>query len=253
MVTGFLVQPKDLKDTVPVILYNRGGNQDLGQLLVAHAVDILAPLAAEGFIVAATNYRGNSGSEGKEQFGGEDVNDIFNLIDALGQVEGADTSSVDLFGLSRGGMMSYLALREDQNHKIKAIANLGGITDLSHTIKYHPEIWEVCESLIPEFHKNESTELIKRSAVNWVDQLPKEVPIMILHGTEDKSVDFGQIPVFVDSLAKYDIPYLVRAYEGDNHGCVNHQDDVMSQLKSWFSHNLLNEIYNLQDYQMITD
>ena len=252
MVTGFLVEPKSQKDTLPVILYNRGGNQNYGQLLVAHAVDILAPLAAEGFVVAATNYRGNSGSEGKEQFGGEDVNDIFNLIDALGQIDKSDTSKVGLFGLSRGGMMSYLALKSDQNQKIKTVANIGGITDLAYTIKYHSEIGEVCEWLIPDFQQNSEAELIKRSAVHWVHQLRREVPLMILHGMGDQSVDFGQIPVFVDSLKKYEIPFLARAYEGDNHGLVQHKKEVMEMLKLWFKQNLKGKPYEIQDYQVVS-
>ena len=38
-------------------------------------------------LLIASNYRGNSNSEGKEEFGGADVNDVLNLIPALSQIE----------------------------------------------------------------------------------------------------------------------------------------------------------------------
>ena len=46
-----------------------------GQLLVATALTKMGVIAAQGYVVIASNYRGNSNSEGKEEFGGSDVND----------------------------------------------------------------------------------------------------------------------------------------------------------------------------------
>lgn len=235
MVTGFLVKPRQVAGPLPVILYNRGGNRELGRLLAVHAVEILAPLAAEGYVVAAGNYRGNAGSEGLEQFGGEEVRDVLNLILALGQVKEADTGRVGMFGLSRGGMMSYLALKQDTTGSIDCIANLGGITDLEHTIKHHPEIGAVCANLIPGYAQNPSEALKARSAVHWVNRLPRDVPVLLLHGTADKSVDYAQIPVFADSLEHYGIPYRLITFEGENHGCTAHKPEVMAYLKDWFA------------------
>lgn len=242
MITGLLVKPVKVHENTPVIIYNRGGNQELGRLLVEHAVEVLAPLAAEGFIVAASNYRGNSGSEGREQFGGEDVNDVLNLIEAVGQIPGADINTVGMLGLSRGGMMTYLALKNDSQRRIKAVANLGGITDLAHTIEFHPQIGEVCEWLIPDYVGNEKKELENRSAIRWVDQLPTDVPILILHGTADQSVDYGQIPLFAERLTNHGIPHKAVIYQDDNHGCVAHKQEVMINLKEWFRSNLIDQV-----------
>ena len=57
-----------------------------------------------------SQYRGNMGGEGKEEFGGSDVNDVLNLVPALSHVEKADTTRMGMYGWSRGGMMTYLAL-----------------------------------------------------------------------------------------------------------------------------------------------
>ena len=71
-VNGLMVRPKKAGN-YPCIIFNRGGNRSFGQLLVAHAAMTLGELAAQGYIVVASNYRGNGRSEGKEQFGGDDV------------------------------------------------------------------------------------------------------------------------------------------------------------------------------------
>ena len=91
MVTGFMVRPKK-PGNYPCIIYNRGGNRDFGALLVFNAMLQMGRMAADGYVVIASNYRGNSNSEGKEEFGGADVKDVLNLIPALSQVKFADTS-----------------------------------------------------------------------------------------------------------------------------------------------------------------
>ncbi|MDG1842078.1 MAG: prolyl oligopeptidase family serine peptidase, partial [Crocinitomicaceae bacterium] len=215
LVTGFLVKPKK-EGNYPCVLFNRGGNREYGSLLVGSAVINMAPLAAKGYVVAATNYRGNSGSEGKEEFGGKDVNDITNLIESLHFIKSADTSKIGLFCVSRGGMMNYLTLKRKIN-KIKAVVNIGGMADMDSTIKYHPGIDGVCEDLIPNYIKNKSSARNERSVTHWVDQLPK-TPILILHGMKDQHVDYSQIPPFTDSLEKYKIPFKSMSFKEDNHG-----------------------------------
>ena len=194
----------------------------------------MAPLAAEGYVVVATNYRGNSGGEGKEQFGGEDVNDVRNLIKSLKEFEKANTEKVGLLGISRGGMMNYLTLKSEPGLNIKAIVTIGGITDMNETIKYHPQIEDVAIELIPDFNQNREAELKKRSAVYWTDELPKNIPMLILHSKEDQHVSYSQIPSFADSLLAYGVPHKLVSFEDDNHGLLNHREIVKELVLTWF-------------------
>jgi len=73
-----MAKPKETGN-YPCVIYNRGGNRDFGGLLVAHGAITLGKLAKEGYVVIASQYRGNGGSEGQEEFGGKDVNDLFIL------------------------------------------------------------------------------------------------------------------------------------------------------------------------------
>lgn len=231
--TGLLVAPKK-EGKYPVIVFNRGGNQDLGLLLVSTAVNEMASFAAKGYILVGTNYRGNSRGEGKEQFGGDDVNDVFNLIESLAELEMADVSRVGLLGMSRGGMMNYLMLKKNANENIRAVVNIGGITDLNTTVQYHPQIEEVLVELIPDFQLNRNEEIKKRSAVYWVNQFPTTTPLLLLHGINDQHVDYSQIPPFTDSLQKYAIPFNVVSFQEDNHGIINHKELVSKRIYEWF-------------------
>lgn len=241
-ITGFMVAPKT-DGKFPVVLYNRGGNREFGALLVATATNVLAPIAAEGYLVVATNYRGNSGSEGAEEFGGKDVMDVVNLAKTCTAFPKADTSKLALFGVSRGGMMNYLILRNmtDYHLNIRCVISLGGISDLEKTIEYHPEIGTVCEEIIPGYTSNKTAELHKRSTIYWVNELPDHCPILLLHGTEDASVTYLQIPSFADSLDKYKKTYSLFSYEGDNHGIVHHRDHVRNQMNIWLNNFLVNQ------------
>lgn len=230
--TGFLVAPKK-EGKYPVIVINRGGNRDLGTLLVATAVNEMAPLSAKGYVVVATNYRGNTRSEGKEQFGGDDVNDVTNLIKSMAEIEIADVSRVGLLGISRGGMMNYLVLKDKPNENIRAVVNIGGITDLDITIQHHPQIEDVLIELIPDYQLNRNAENIKRSAIYWSDRFPKTTPILMLHGMNDQHVDYSQIPPFADSLQKYDIPFKLISFQDGDHGINSHREFVRRQIYDW--------------------
>ena len=251
VLNGFMVSPKD-EGKYPCILFNRGGNRDYGQLLVATAVNIMSSIAAEGYVVVATNYRGNSGGDGKEEFGGSDVRDVLNLMDALSDFPKSDTTRIGLLGVSRGGMMNYLAMKGNRNQNIKAVISIGGITDLETTIKYHPEINKVAEDLIPGFKTDRKSKLESRSAIYWAQELPKKTPFLILHGMADQHVDYSQVEPFADSLDKYNVSYQLHSFENENHGISNQKERVSTLIKNWFQSYLKEgESFNLKEKRII--
>ncbi len=252
-ITGLMATPKK-EGKYPVILYNRGGNQDYGILFVSTLINVMAHIASEGYIVVASNYRGNSRGEGTEQFGGDDINDIANLIKSMGEIEKADTSRVGLLGVSRGAMMNYLTLKENYTSNIKAVINIGGITDLETTIKYHPQIEDVANELIPDFKNNRKSEIEKRSAVYWANKLPTSVPILILHGMKDEHVNYSQIPPFTNELDKYNIPYNCVSFKNGNHGIKEYETKVNELIKNWFERYVKNTLeYNVHQKRVVIE
>ncbi len=56
------IKPKK-KGNYPCIIYNRGGNKEFGSLKIADGAITLGEIAKKGYVVIASQYRGNGGSE----------------------------------------------------------------------------------------------------------------------------------------------------------------------------------------------
>lgn len=229
-VGGLLIKPKK-PGKYPCIIYNRGGNRKFGQLLVATAARRLGRLANEGYIVIASNYRGHGINEGQEEFGGDDVNDVLNLIDVLKEVDSADTEKIGMYGWSRGGMMTYLALTKTD--QILAACVGGAPSDL--TVIDRPEMeTNVYAELIPNYETNKKEELQKRSAVYWADKFPKNTPILMLHGNSDWRVKSTNSLNLALEFEKYRVPYRLKVFEGGDHGISEYREDVDREMLDWF-------------------
>lgn len=237
-VNGFLVKPKK-QGKYPVVIYNRGGNRNFGALEMPYVAIRMGQLAKEGYVVIASQYRGNAGGEGQEEFGGKDVNDITILPEVLKEVEAADTDRIGMYGWSRGGMMTYLALTKTD--KIKAAVVGGALADQFSSIEDRPEMESaVLAELVPNYAQNREAELEKRSAIRWVDRFPKEVPILMLHGTSDWRVKPSQSLRLALEFDKHRIPYRLVMFEGGDHGISEHREEVDQQVISWFNRYLKN-------------
>ncbi|MEM1327159.1 MAG: prolyl oligopeptidase family serine peptidase [Bacteroidota bacterium] len=230
-VNGFVVQPK-AAGVYPCIIWNRGGVKEFGAINLMRAAAMLGKIANEGYVVIATQYRGNAGSEGQEEFGGAEIADVLNLIEVLGEVPKADTSRIGMFGGSRGGMMTYIALTKTD--KIKAAAVLGAPSDKYASLKDRPSLENSLIELVEGYAQNKAAGLDKRSPIKWVDQLPKDVPILILHGNADWRVKSEQSLRMALELNKHRVPYRLMIFEGGDHGLSEFRAEFYSTLTDWF-------------------
>ncbi len=233
-VKGYMAFPIDTTQNYPVIIYNRGGNREFGKLNKYKMTFILARLASWGYVVLASQYRGNDGGEGREEFGGEDVNDILHLKDVAGNLSFADTLKTGIYGWSRGGMMTYLTLVKDSTFKAAVVG--GAVTNLKEMDERRGgEMGEyVYSQLMPGYKKNKDSVMRIRSAVYFADKLPKTTPILLLHGTADWRVVPEQSLKMALELQNYNVPYRLVMYEGGDHGLTEFKEAVNTQVKQWF-------------------
>jgi dipeptidyl aminopeptidase/acylaminoacyl peptidase len=108
-VVGYIIEPRKGKK-LPGVIWNRGGSGDFGAIKTAHLFTKIAEFAEHGYITIATQYSGAGGSEGKDEFGGSDIEDVLNLYKILKDYSRSDISKIGMYGVSRGGLMVYLSL-----------------------------------------------------------------------------------------------------------------------------------------------
>ena len=187
-VKGYIAYPKKRESNkkYPCIIWCRGGIGEQGAIDSFTARGIFGQIASWGYVVFAPQYRGNDGGEGKDEFGGSDVDDVLNLIPLADELDFADTTKWGIEGWSRGGMMTYLTLTRTNIFKC-AIAT-GGIANLrcnSEESKFMKRLYKI--SIGDDEAENFNTKCEARSIINFSEKLSAETPLLIIHGTNDNT------------------------------------------------------------------
>ncbi|RPJ08500.1 MAG: hypothetical protein EHM28_04145 [Spirochaetaceae bacterium] len=235
-VKGYIAMPLSTPSALPCVIYNRGGNLEFSALSDQSAAYTLGKIASWGYVVAASQYRGVQGGEGREEFGGADVNDILNMIPLLETLPEADASRIGMYGWSRGGMMTYLVL--SKSDRIAAAVVGGGMSDMFDTKNRRTEMAGVFMDLIPGYEKADArdTALEARSAIRWPERLCKKTPILLLHGSADWRVHPSQALKMAEALYEHEHPFRMVFFEGGDHGLTEYQSAVDSLVKSWMDY-----------------
>lgn len=230
-VVGFLVKPKNIDGKLPVIIYNRGGNRELGVTSDSSAGKYFVKIASEGYVVLASQYRGNDGGEGREEFGGSDLNDVLNLIEIAKDLPYVNKEKIFMFGESRGGMMTYIACRKSDD--IKAAAVIGAPSDLIQVYnEREQQMKDVLSTLIGGTPEKKEEEYIKRSAYYWADEV--NVPMLILHGSRDWRAQVSQAEKMGEKLKRYGKDYKLIIYPNEDHNISNKRTEIHDEIFKWF-------------------
>jgi dipeptidyl aminopeptidase/acylaminoacyl peptidase len=234
-IAGFLAYPRTAPGSavrLPCVLWNRGGNQDFGAITVEVFLRRAERITGWGYVLLASNYRGAPGSEGKDEFGGADVADVVNAMTVFDQLAFADRDRIGMWGHSRGGMMTYLALTRTE--RIRAAVIGAGIADLERMIRLRPEMEsDVAAQLVPDWTAQRAKAIAARSAVRFLDRLPKNVPILLVHGTADKRVDPRDSLDMAQGLFATGRPFRLLMIEGADHGISERVDDYNLAARDW--------------------
>jgi dipeptidyl aminopeptidase/acylaminoacyl peptidase len=233
-VKGYLAVPKR-GDRLPCLIFNRGGNRAFGVLNDRYAARVLGKLAMWGYVVAASQYRGNAGGEGREEFGGADLHDVLHLIPLLESLPQTDASRIGMYGWSRGGLMTYLALT--QTPRIRAAVIGGGMTDAFDTVTRRPamDTGQFAE-VIPDYTRHKDAALRARSPVRWAEQLHKSTPLLLLHGSADWRVHPTQALAMASALYTSQHPFRFVFFEGGDHELSEYRAEVESLVQAWLDH-----------------
>ena len=200
-VRGYAAAPKEAQGPLPAVIFNRGGNREFSLL----RPQVVCKYANQGFVVLGSQYRGNGGGTGQEEFGGADVNDVIRLIDIALELPETLKGGVYMAGHSRGGMMTYRCCALDD--RIVAASIGAGVADCVDMYNRREDsMKQVFLELVGGTPEQLPEEYRKRSAVCWADKI--KPPILICQGDDDWRVDISQARRMGEQLQKYGWNFL---------------------------------------------
>jgi dipeptidyl aminopeptidase/acylaminoacyl peptidase len=214
----------------PAIVFNRGSvvRGDIAPELIS----FFHRLASKDFGSLAPMYRQSDGGEGRDEVGGADVNDLMNVVPLAKSLGFIDMNNLFMYGESRGGMMTYQAIKKD--FPINAAAVIGAFTDMEALIKYRPEVYQpkTLKQIWPDFDIRKDEIIKSRSAVYWQEML--NVPLLIMHGGADWSVNPSQSLTIAQKLQDLGKTYELIIYAEDGHILSRNQEDRDRRAIAWF-------------------
>ncbi|MED3726839.1 prolyl oligopeptidase family serine peptidase [Priestia filamentosa] len=232
-IKGYLLKPKGTEGNWPILVYNRGGHGHYSQIN-EERLAYLASWANRGYVVIASQYRGNGGSEGTETYGGQDIHDVINLLNYAESLPYTDESHKVALGYSRGGMMTYLLMKN--NIKFDAVVVKSGITDMFQFYDQRgPKMKEVLNQIVGP--PQESKDAYRsRSVVYWPDKVNS--PLLLLHGTNDKLVHYTQAEKLVKKLQDKSKEVKLVIYPNGDHPLSQYERETDAEIQNWFQAHL---------------
>ena len=213
-IKAFVCIPAEVSPENPgkCLMYNRGGHWNYGSVVPEN----LAYMCYKtGRVVVSCEIRGGNGSEGFDGFGGDEMHDVFKLIDLCDkEFSFVNMDDFSVVGVSRGGMTTYMAAKEDM--RVKKIVVAGGISDLAACYNDRDDLKEMIGSCIGAAPDEKPEEYQKRSAVCWPEKLT--VPVLIIHSKGDKMVNYEHNAVALYEKIKDTTDCTLITNEGDYHG-----------------------------------
>lgn len=215
----------------PIIFFIRGGYSNVGALTDCQLelLDAISNEFPDGILFAPDTYVTKSGKI-NDEFGGKDLSDLISLVKWSENLQFIDSDRRYQIGLSRGGMMAFLLIKNKV--RFRATAVIGAISDLKDLQSKRPEVRGVFENLIPNYKENPEDSLKKRSAIHWSEELRN--PLIIIHGSADESVPVEQSRKLSKELSKLNIEHRYVEYTGDNHGLFKNLPLALKAIKDWF-------------------
>jgi len=155
--------------------------------------DLIDYAVFRGYVVMFPDYRGSSGYGDvlyKNDYGITDTTDVLNAADYLVKSHPyVDSQRLGIFGHSRGGMVTLLAI-ERAPKKFKAAIDVAGLTDFLAFMAYKPDFRRMETASEAEFKGKLPSEnlgpYLEISPLNHVDDI--QTPLYVFATTGDRTV-----------------------------------------------------------------
>lgn len=224
------------KGTYPTLLFLRDGNGFSEIMRPNNPFSFL-----EGYNVVGTLYRGNIYG-GVDEWGGEDVYDVENLMKFFPQLEKHTGVKISppytLLGVSRGAMEMFAALsrlRYVQERVTHAVSVSGNI-DLQVTMDKRPEMRYLFREKFKQSGKvNFEAWIRERDPVLNASLLPKSLKVLLVYGLADNRVFLEEQLNLQRALEAQGISVELVTIPGAPHDLEGHFQEFEESLKIFMS------------------
>ena len=232
-ISGFIYKPKNTTGKkLPAVIWNHGMVTESSKIGVENYNDIydIYRIASAGFVVLASQYRGIDGSEGKDEVGGADLDDVLNLFPLARSLGYVDMDRIFMWGLSRGGLMTLQAIRKGA--PIKAAVVVG--SPVNTVARLHtPGGDQFFKTVWPDFESRKEEHAINRSPILWADKI--SVPLLIINGGADQAVLPQAARDLAAKMDEFGNLYELIIYARDDHAVNINAEDRLRRTIDWFT------------------
>jgi dipeptidyl-peptidase 4 len=211
-----LFLPKDLRagEKRPAIVFVHGG--PVRQMLLGyHYMEVYHLfygvnqwLASQGYVVLSVNYRGGVGygksfrnAPNTNSRGNSEYQDVLAAGKYLQTRPDVDPKRVGIWGLSYGGLLTAQALARNSDIFVAGV-DMAGVHLYGNNLD--PENLAYKSSAISEI-------------ANW------KSPVFLIHGDDDRNVNFAQTVGLVNLLRAYNVPHEIMVQPDDTHETLLHK------------------------------
>lgn len=225
-VTGYLVQPRRNKRW-PCVIYARSGIGNVGAVTAACCFSEMVEIASWGFVVIASQYPGVDGGEGSDEYGGSDLDALLALRSILLRYQFADSKRIGMYGISRGGMMAFLALRKVR--WLTAVVAISAPSDLIRMKAFRPDF----DRYLSKFIGSSKVSRKERSAIYWCEKFAKVTPVLLMCGGKDWRVNPHDSILLASRLMDLQRPCKLVVFSGDDHLLSRNFPEARRLTKDW--------------------
>jgi len=212
----------------PAVLFNHGGVDGLTE----GTLDRCRELAVAGYVVFASSYRGEDGSDGTVEIAKGEVDDVLAGLEWLRKEPKVDPNRIAAVGTSHGALVSLLAA--SRTDRLKALVFAYGIADIYTWFDYLKATNqlgkdELTRRTYGNGPKDRPESFRIRHGLAVLEKLPKTIPVLILQGLKDTTVPPAQAQALALGLKSQGQPYTLKLYPNSAHGFIISRKTLQKQ------------------------
>jgi dipeptidyl aminopeptidase/acylaminoacyl peptidase len=189
---------------------------------------LLGRFAEMWYIVFAPQYAWNDWWQGLDEVWWQDLEDVLVAPDVFNSFLWHNLENIWIYAMSRWAIMAYKTLAKVD--WIVAMVVVWWLTNVERNISARPDILEARKDRFPQ----NIVEYRNRSAICFVDKLPKNVPILMMHWLCDWRVSPQDTLDLSARFFEYKIPHRLICFDWADHWLTEVRDESIDYSIKWF-------------------